>query len=103
MTNAFDLASAAIFSDGNMAVSAIYKSKNKSDIPVRVIKSTTRDDPDFGDTTLIDEKTFIDIQKSQVNTPKVGDLIIVGSITYEIYETPKIDALSLIWTCSVRF
>jgi len=103
MVNAFDLATSAIFSDENMAVSAIYKSKNKSDVSIRVIKSTSRDDPDFGDTTLIDEKTFIDVQKSDVNTPKVGDFIIMDSVTYEIYEAPKIDVLSIIWTCSVRF
>ena len=103
MSNAFDLAASAIFSDGNMAVSAIYKSRNKSDISIRVIKSTSRDDPDFGDTTLIDEKTYIDIQKSEVSAPKVGDFIIMDGITYEIYEAPKIDVLSIIWTCSVRF
>lgn len=96
------MASAAIFSDGNMAVDATFRRAGNMDIPIRVIKSTSRDDSDFGDTQLIEEKTYIDVKKSDVASPKVGDLIVIDNVIYEIYAPPKIDGLSLVWTCEVR-
>jgi len=102
MANAFDLAVTSIFKDSNMTVEATYQSTGSSDLPIRVIKSTSRDDSDFGDTQLIEEKTFIDVQKSDVASPKIGDFIVIDDVSYEIYASPKIDALSLVWTCEVR-
>lgn len=102
MANAFDLAVNAIFKDSNLTISAIYKSANNDDLPIRVIKSTSRDDPDFGDTQLIDAKTYIDVKKSDVSAPKVGDLIVIDGEIHEIYASPKIDGLSLVWSCEVR-
>lgn len=102
MANAFDLAVNSIFKDSNITVAAIFKSANKADLPIRVIKSTSRDDPDFGDTQLIDEKIYIDVKKSDVPMPKVGDLILISEVVYEIYAAPKIDGLSLVWSCEVR-
>ena len=102
MSNAFDLAVSAIFADANMTVPAIFKSPTKPDIPIRVVKSTTRDDSDFGDTQLIEEKTYIDVCKSDIEEPKIGDSIVIDGVLYEIYARPKIDSLSLVWTCEVR-
>lgn len=102
MANAFDLAVNTIFKDINMTVSAIFKSTNKPDLPIRVIKSTTRDDSDFGDTQIFQEKTYIDICKSDIQEPKIGDSIAIDGVIYEIYARPKIDSLSLVWTCEVR-
>lgn len=96
------MASSAIFSDRNMSVEATFKRVGSSDLPIRVIKSTSRDDTDFGDTTLVDEKTIIDIQKSDVDRPKIGDQIIIGGVIHEIYATPTLDSLSIVWTCDVR-
>lgn len=102
MSNAFDLAVSAIFADANMTVSAIFKSPSKTDIPIRVVKSTTRDDSDFGDTQIFQEKTFIDVCKSDIQEPKIGDSIVIDGVLYEIYARPRIDALSLVWSCEVR-
>lgn len=102
MSSAFELASAAIFSDMNMASEATFRRVGSSDILIRAIKSTSRDDSDFGDTTLINEKILVDIQRSDVDRPKIGDQIIIGGVIHEIYSTPTIDSLSIIWTCEVR-
>lgn len=102
MANAFEMASAAIFYDGNMSVEATFKRAGSSDLPIRVIKSTSRDDPDFGDTSLVNEKTIIDIQKSDVERPKIGDQIVIDGVIHEIYATPMLDSLSIVWTCDVR-
>lgn len=101
--NAFEMASTIIFSDRNMAVDATFKRSGVgTSIPIRVIKSTTRDDADFGDTVLINEKVMIDIQKFDVALPKIGDQIIIDGVIHEIYTSPTIDALSIVWSCEVR-
>lgn len=102
MSNAFDIAVSAIFADANMTVPAIFKSPSKPDVSIRVVKSTSRDDPDFGDTQLIDEKTYIDVCKADIQEPKIGDSIEIDGVIYEIYTRPKIDSLSLVWSCEVR-
>ena len=96
------MASAAIFSDGNMAVDATFRRAGNMDIPIRVIKSTSRDDSDFGDTLLVNEKTIIDIQKSDIERPKIGDQIVINGVIHDIYATPMLDSLSIVWTCDVR-
>lgn len=102
MRNAFELATDAIFCDPNMGLSAVYKSKNASARRIRVIKGSSRDDVDFGESEIFNPKITIDIKKSDIAEPRIGDTISIQGKTFVIHTQPKEDDLSIVWTCEVR-
>src|SRR5512132_356945 len=93
----------ALFSDADLARSAVYRAGGADPgIAVRVIMRRPDRIGDFGDTRITSETATFDVRTAEIAEPAEGDTLDVGGVTYVIQGTPVRDAERLIWTVEAR-
>jgi hypothetical protein len=100
MSSAFVAAVDAIFRDATMAEDARWKAGGAGNgIAVRVIRKSPDEVVPFGDSRAILPSVLIDVRKTEIPSPAVGDVVEIGADTFSVIAEPRIDGLGMIWTC----
>lgn len=90
---------AALFVDPVLAKAAEYLPKGSlGGWPVRVIAKQPDTITSFGDARLHSSTTLFEVQVAEVPTPKIGDQLTVGGLSYVIQSEPVADSERLVWT-----
>lgn len=105
MLDAFAAAIDAIFRDANVAEDAVWRAGGAGDgVTVRVVRKSPDRIVGFGDSRAILPSVLIDVRRSDVAAPAVGDTVEIAGDVFEVIAAPVVDSLGLVWTCeaSVR-
>jgi hypothetical protein len=81
--DAFAVATDALFADPNIARDAVW--------PDQVVG--------FGDSRAILPAVLIEVRRSEMPEPAIGDTVEIDDDLFEIIATPVADSLRLVWTC----
>jgi hypothetical protein len=98
-----------IFADHNFGEDAIWKVDGVgAGVPVRVIHDSPDQMMNYGNSRAVAQGDVIEVRKSEIATPKEGDIVSIlddeGEIvdTFDIMGTPVADDLRLVWTCEAK-
>lgn len=98
--DAFAAATDALFADPNIAQDAVWRGGGTgAGITVRVIMRRPDQVAGFGDSRAVLPTMLVDVRRSEVLAPAVGDTVEIEDETFEVIATPAIDSLHLVWTC----
>lgn len=98
--DAFAAATDALFGDPNIARSALWSTGGAGDgISVRVIAKRPDQVVGFGDSRAVLPAVLIDVRRSEVPDPAIGDTVEIDGDLFELIATPVADSLRLVWTC----
>jgi len=98
--NVFAAAIDDLFADPHIARTAIWRAGGVGDgVPVRVIARRPDQVIGFGDSRAILPAMLIEVRRSEVPNPAVGDTVTLEGETFEIIAMPSLDGLRLVWTC----
>lgn len=95
----FSAAIDAIFADPNMAVDAVWREQRLgSPVTVRAIRKSPDQMQDFGSSQMVLPTTIIDVQVSELASPRDGDLITISGEDFLVQGKPRRDRERLVWT-----
>lgn len=96
----FAAATDAVFADPNIACAALWRAAaDGQGVPVRIVMRRPDRIVGFGDSRAISATTLIDVRKSDIANPALGDAVSVGADAFELIAAPVLDSLGLVWTC----
>jgi hypothetical protein len=97
---AVEMALDALFSDPNLGSDALWRAGGAGDgAAVRVIRKRPDQVVGFGDSRAVLPTVLIDVRRSEVSEPAIGDTVEIDGDVFEIIATPVADSLRLVWTC----
>jgi hypothetical protein len=97
---AFAAAIDVLFADPNVARDAVWRAGGSAEgIAIRIIRKAPDQTVSFGESRAILTATLIDVRRSEVASPAIGDTLDIEGETFEIIASPMIDGLGLVWTC----
>jgi hypothetical protein len=97
---AFVMAINAIFDDANLAATALWRAGGSDPVmPVRVLRRAPDAVVGFGDSRAVLPSVLIDVRRSDVAAPAVGDTVEIAGDVFEVIAAPVADSLGLVWTC----
>jgi hypothetical protein len=103
MANAFDVAMRAIFTDPNMATSALYRVGGWEQAKaVRILLRAPDEQQSWAASKLVSDTMVIEVQVAEVAEPLKGDTFEVGSQLYRVQGEPLRDGERLVWQAEVR-
>lgn len=89
-----------LFADPNLARDALWHASGTGiGVPVRVVTRRPDQVVGFGDSRAILPSVLIDVRRSDVAAPTVGDTVAIAGDVFEIIAAPVVDSLGLVWTC----
>lgn len=95
----FSTAIDAIFTDPNMAVDAVWKSRKVAPgVACRLIRKRPDEMTEFGGAQIVSSTILADVRVSEVADPKPGDRIEIGADWFDIQGKPRRDREQLVWT-----
>ena len=69
---------------------------------VRIILREADEVASYGDSRAILSSRVIEVRKSDVPNPVVGDAIVLGARNFSVLADPMIDELGTVWSCEVE-
>ncbi|GHU13222.1 hypothetical protein FACS189449_08300 [Alphaproteobacteria bacterium] len=94
MKEAFENAFNDVFE--HLGIEVIFKPANASSFPIIALFKEPENVYEVGSSQVIGQVAEFSVKASDV-TPKVGDIIFVGTKKYKIHEEPLLDASNLLW------
>lgn len=87
-----------LFSDPNLALSAVWISAATSEErPIRVVRRAPDAITGFGAARLLSDTTIVEVRLADLPDPVPGDLIVLGSDSFVIQGEPQRDRERLLW------
>jgi hypothetical protein len=100
MREVFEAAIDAIFGDSNMAEDALWRAGGSDPaVPVRVIRRAPDAVVGFGDSRALLPSVLIDVRRSEIAEPAIGDAIENANDVFEVIAAPVLDSFGFVWTC----
>jgi len=112
MADPFSLALDALFTAPGSAA-AVFQPADGSPINIRVIRSAPDRESQFGQGRILNNAgTFIELRRSEVDSPKDGDFVVIegvivdgkveGGETFTLFGDPVLDLERIGWTCGAN-
>jgi len=92
-----------LFNDPNLALDATwFVGGSGPGTACRVVLKQPDKTVVFGSSRAIFSTNIVDVRKSDIGTPAVGNTVAVGSNIYEVIADPMLDSLGLVWSCEAK-